>query len=119
MKFWYVIAALDSDTATHITPFLEHPPANDKYLALKTLLLTTYGLKEEERAERLLSMELGEQKPSEAMDDMLRLAGSHQPCFLVRHLFMRMLTPAVRQSTASVREAAGRLCMRATGSKQS
>lgn len=100
-KFWYVVSALDTDTATRITCFLDHPPSTEKYPAIKRLLLATFELKEEERAERLLAMELGQRKPSEVMDEMLRLSGTHQPCFLVRHLFMRLLPSSVRQSIAA------------------
>ena len=54
-KFWYVVSALDTDTATRITCFLDHPPSTEKYPAIKRLLLATFELKEEERAERLLA----------------------------------------------------------------
>ena len=39
---------------------------------------------------------LGDSKPSELMDSMLALMGSHKPCFLFRHLFPQKLPTHIR-----------------------
>ena len=39
---------------------------------------------------------LGDSKPSELMDSMLSLLGTHTPCFLFRHLFLQQLPDYVR-----------------------
>ena len=53
-KYYYVLAALDQDTAVRLLDLISHPPAADKYEALKARLLTTFGLSVREKASRLL-----------------------------------------------------------------
>jgi hypothetical protein len=98
-----VVTALNTDTATRAATILAAPPAQGKYAALRAFLLETFELTDDERAERLLNMDLGDRKPTEAMDDILRLCGTHPPCFLIRHLFMRILPAAVRQNLVASR----------------
>ncbi|KAJ8386886.1 hypothetical protein AAFF_G00164830 [Aldrovandia affinis] len=38
-KYFYVVAALNSSTASRVLSLLQDPPEDDKYLALKQLLL--------------------------------------------------------------------------------
>ncbi|KAJ8372639.1 hypothetical protein AAFF_G00280550 [Aldrovandia affinis] len=84
-KYFYVVAALNSSTASRVLSLLQDPPEDDKYLALKQLLLETFELSEPERARKLLTLPgLGDSKPSELMDHMLTLLGNHQPCFIFR-----------------------------------
>ncbi|KAJ8416183.1 hypothetical protein AAFF_G00382050 [Aldrovandia affinis] len=76
-KYFYVVAALNSSTASRVLSLLQDPPEDDKYLALKQLLLETFELSEPERARKLLTLPgLGDSKPSELMDHMLTLLGS-------------------------------------------
>ncbi|KAJ8367196.1 hypothetical protein AAFF_G00324390 [Aldrovandia affinis] len=73
-KYYYVVAALNSSTASRVLSLLQDPPEADKYLALKQLLLETFELSEPERARKLLTLPgLGDSKPSELMDHMLTL----------------------------------------------
>ena len=96
-KYHYIVAALDSETATRALSVLNSPPATDKYNSLKTFLISAYGLSEPERATALFNLSgLGDSKPSELMDKMLGLLGSHPPCFLFRHLFLQQLPNYVR-----------------------
>ena len=55
-KFHYIVSALDQDTATRVIDMLLAPPAEDKYDALKTRLLTTFSLSVAQRAAQLLDM---------------------------------------------------------------
>ena len=98
------MTAITDAIAIRAPPILDVPPAQGKYAALRAFLLETFELKNEERAERLLNMELGDRKPSVAMDDILRLCGTHPPCFLIRQIFMRILPAAVRQSLVASRQ---------------
>ncbi|KAJ8403932.1 hypothetical protein AAFF_G00342820 [Aldrovandia affinis] len=76
-KYFYVVAALNSSTASRVLSLLQDPPEDDKYLALKQLLLETFELSEPERARKLLTLPgLGDSKPSELMDHMLTLLGA-------------------------------------------
>ena len=60
--------------------------------ALKNYPLLAFGLNDGERATRLFKFQRpGDHKPSELMNYMLSLLGSHEPCFLFRHLFLSQL----------------------------
>ena len=85
-RYYHVVAALDTATATRAISILSSPPPSDKYLSIKSFLLSAYGLAEEERAAALFNVQgLGDRKPSELMDHMLSLLGEHKPCFLFQH----------------------------------
>ena len=43
-KYFYVLAALDQDTATRLLDLISNPPDNEKYGTLKDRLLSTFGL---------------------------------------------------------------------------
>ncbi len=91
-KYFYVLTALDQDTATRLINLIGHPPTSDKYKTLKDRLISTFGLAERERASRLLHFRpLGDSKPSALMDEMLALLGNHTPCPLFDQLFLERL----------------------------
>ena len=96
-KYYYVIAALDQDTASRLIDLIGQPPENEKYQTLKERLLNTFGLSKRERATRLLHFRpLGDSKPSALMDEMLALLGSHPPCLLFEQLFLERLPEDIR-----------------------
>ena len=91
-KFYYVVSSLDQATASRIVDFLSTPPSENKYAALKQRLLETFGLSKRVRAHKLLHFQpLGDQKPSELMDEMLSLLGDHGCCFIAEQLFLEQL----------------------------
>ena len=99
--YYYIISALDSDTATRAQSLLVSPPTENKYQAIKNFLISAFDWSEYERASALFAMPgLGDSKPSELMDSMLALLGSHKPCFLFRHLFLQQLPTHVRAPIA-------------------
>lgn len=101
-KFYYVVSALGSSTASRVVSLLTNPPATEKYTALKAHLLKTFELSDAERASRLFSLHgLGDSKPSELMDRMLDLLGEHRPDFLFIQLFLRQLPSQVRAALAN------------------
>ena len=96
-KYFYVLAALDQDTATRLLDLISHPPLADKYQTLKDRLISTFGLNRRERASRLLHFRpLGDSKPSALMDEMLALLGNHTPCLLFEQLFLERLPEDIR-----------------------
>ena len=100
-KYYHVVAALDTSTATRTVSLLSSPPTTDKYSAIKTFLISAYDLSDSERASALFNLPgLGDSKPSELMDSMLSLLGTHTPCFLFRHLFLQQLPDYVRAPLA-------------------
>ena len=96
-KYYYVIAALDQETASRLMDLIGQPPADGKYQALKNRLINTFGLNKRERASRLLHFRpLGDSKPSALMDEMLALLGDHPPCLLFEQLFLERLPEDIR-----------------------
>ena len=96
-KYYYVIAALDQETASRLMDLIGHPPDDNKYQALKNRLINAYGLNRRERATRLLHFRpLGDSKPSALMDEMLALLGDHPPCLLFEQLFLERLPEDIR-----------------------
>ena len=88
-RYYYVLSALDQDTATRLLDLISAPPSTDKYKALKERLV--------ERASRLLhTRPLGDSKPSVLMDEMLALLGDHPPCMLFEQLFLERLPEDIR-----------------------
>lgn len=101
-KYYYVVSALGSSTASRVVSLLTSPPAEHKYATLKAHLLKTFQLSDAERASRLFSLQgLGDSKPSELMDRMLDLLGEHKPDFLFVQLFLRQLPSQVRAALAN------------------
>ena len=49
IKYFYVVAALDQDSAQRVVDLLEHPPAEQKYAVLKRRLLDTFDLSDNKR----------------------------------------------------------------------
>jgi len=100
-KFYYVVAALDQDTAGRLIDVLDSPPAHGKYAALKKRLLSTYGLSRNERGSRLLHMRpLGDRKPSQLMDEMLVLLAGHTPCLMFEAAFLELMPEEIRLQLA-------------------
>ena len=96
-KYFYVLAALDQETATRVLDLIRRPPNEDKYKALKDRLIDTFGLSKHERASRLLHFRLlGDSKPSALMDEMLALLSDHTPCLLFEQLFLERLPEDIR-----------------------
>ena len=91
-KFYHVVAVLDPPTARRIRDTIRNAPTGQRYETLRKRLCGAFGLDESERANRILAMRgLGDQKPSEVMDEMLAFADGHTPCFLFKQIFMNQL----------------------------
>ena len=83
-KYYYVVAALDANTAMRALSIISSPPAEQKYELLKSFLTSAFGLSEPQRANALLDLTgLGDRKPSELMDSMLTLL-----LFALRNVFL-------------------------------
>ena len=96
-KYFYLVAALDQDSAQRVIGLLEDLPRDHKYLALKKHLLDTFDLSDNECAARLLNMlQLGDKKPSVLMDEMLGHIADHRPCFLFNFLLLQLLPDDIR-----------------------
>ena len=90
-KYYYVVAALDANTATRALSIISSPPAEQKYELLKSFLTSAFGISEPQRANGL-----GDRKPSELLDLMLTLLEDHKPCFIFKQIFLRQLPEKLR-----------------------
>lgn len=96
-KFYYVVAALESDAATAITSLLRNPPADNKFQAIKTALLKVYEPSDRQKKHLLLTLSgLGDRKPSELLRYMQTLHETDKGDLLFMALFMQQLPPPVR-----------------------
>ncbi|KAL3983488.1 17beta-estradiol 17-dehydrogenase / 3beta-hydroxysteroid 3-dehydrogenase [Sarotherodon galilaeus] len=96
-KYHHVVASLDPLATRRVMTLLRDPPAQEKYAALKELLLRRYALSDAERAEKLLNLSgLGGGTALELMENMLSLLGPDDGGFLFAHLFLRQLPAAMR-----------------------
>lgn len=102
MRYWHVISALNSTTAIRVSPLLPTLPSRYSYMELKNLLISTYGLSDDQCARQFLSMtELGDRQPSELMDEMLCLHGTEELNFTIRFPFKRVLPQPVRHTLSA------------------
>lgn len=100
-KYYYVVAALDQDTAARLLDTLQNPPDADKYATLKAQLLKAYGFSRRERAAKLLDItSLGDRKPSVLLAEMRALSGGHTNCMLFEELFLRAMPHDIRLQLA-------------------
>ena len=81
-KYAYTVVALDQDTAGRLLDILRAPPAENKYEAIKTRLMRTFGLTHRVRDNRLLQMgDFGDRMPSVLMDELLALLDGLNPAY--------------------------------------
>jgi len=100
-KYYYVIAALDQDTAAHLLNTLQNPPENNKYSSLKTQLLRTYEFLHRKRAAILLDItSLRNCKPLAILTEMRALSSGHTNCMLFDELFLCALQHDIRLQLA-------------------
>lgn len=91
-KYNYVISAISTEVLTQVADFVTAPPAQNKYPELKKKLISLYSDSDEKRFRKLLSdMELGDRKPSQLLNEMVRLAGKSVSEQLLRTLWMARL----------------------------
>ena len=103
-KYHYGVAAFDQATALRVIGVLEDPPQHNKYDNLKQRLTDIFGLSRRQRADQLLDIglhSLGDRQPSQLMDEMLALLGSHKPCMLFESIFLRCMPEDIRLQLAT------------------
>ena len=103
-KYHYLVAALDQTTALRVIDILEDPPQHNRCGNMKRRLTDIFGLSRRQRADRLLDIglqSLGHRRPSQLMDEMLALLGSHKPCMLFESIFLKCLPEDIRLQLAT------------------
>ena len=74
-KFYTVISAIELDILNSVSDIVSHPPATDKYKALKTRLIVIHSESQESKIRKLLQgIELGDMCPSQLLSRMRSLA---------------------------------------------
>lgn len=97
-KYNHVLSAVDTDILAQVADFIRNPPATGKYEGIKQRLINTFSDSNEKKLKRLLSdIELGDRKPSQLLNEMMRLGGSSVTEQMLKTLWMARL-PAVIQS---------------------
>ena len=98
-KVNHILAKLDGPVTEGLMDILEEegPTTQGTYDAIKRRLCRIYELTPEQRADRLLEMAaLGDRRPTELMQEILKLAGKEDIKFLIKRIFMRCLPNNVR-----------------------
>ena len=95
--FELVIGQLERQDLDEISDIILHPPANQRYEALKSRLFQVYEESEQRQVQRLLSeMELGDMKPSQLLRRMKNLAGDNISDSALRIMWTNHLPQSVR-----------------------
>ena len=94
-KFDHVMSALPEEVAMQVMPAIR----SKRYEELKEALLNVYGLTEQQRALKLLSLPgLGDKKPSKLAAEIIALVPEGlDPGYLERQIFLNQLPTAVQQ----------------------
>lgn len=100
-KFSHLCSVLDAEVASRVRTKILSPPANDKYDSLKEAIIKAFGESEHAKVNRLMtSMELGDRRPSELLEEMRRLAGTDKDSQMLKTLWLQKLPPDIRAVVA-------------------
>ena len=98
-KYHHVMSSLDMDTVDCLAGFLDNPPTENKYDALKAKLVTRFAPSEYERAIQLLDITAqGLGTPGELMERMLRLQSDMNPEVMFRTAFLRQMPSNIQMT---------------------
>ncbi|HIE74851.1 MAG TPA: hypothetical protein EYP93_01265 [Gammaproteobacteria bacterium] len=98
-KFWYLVAALDQDSASQVEDVIKAPPDANKYQMLKDRLTAVFTLSEYEHARAILhGPELGDEAPGKLMNRMLGHLNGREPEFLFRCAFLDRMPEDIKQA---------------------
>lgn len=97
-KFYHIVAKIDQSVICHVTDLVKEPPAAEKYLAIKTRLISRFELSPQAKLEKLLSScELGDLRPTHLLAKMRELAsGLTVDEALLKMLFLQRLPANIR-----------------------
>ena len=111
-KFNQVVAQFDSTTAAFATDIIraDQKEEDQPYTKLKQRILEVLSLSCNEKADKLLDLNgFGDKTPSQGLQAMLKLVPATEaqnPGFLFRRIFLRQLTPDVRNNLAQTEHTA-------------
>lgn len=101
-KFSYVAGHLEPKYAAEVRDILTNPPAQNKYVRLKTELIKRLSESQENKVRRLLEHEeIGDRKPSQFLRHLRSYAGSIVPDEVLRPLWLSRLPSTIQAILAS------------------
>lgn len=101
-KFDTVVSSIDADILSQVSEIVTDPPAENKYIAIKTKLISLYDESDTKKIQTLLTgMELGDQKPSQLLSRMRSLAQNKVSDDFLKALWLKQL-PINAQTTLSI-----------------
>lgn len=91
-KYGHLIAALDSETLKQIRERILDPPATEKYISTKNLIIERVSDSAKLKLDRLLSgLQLGDRKPSQLLREMQALAANQLNDNILQNLWLTRL----------------------------
>lgn len=101
-KFYYAMAQLEPQYAAEVEDIITAPPADDKYVKLKTELIKRLSASREKRVQQVLNHEeLGDRKPSQFLRHLQNLAGPGLPEDFLRSIWINRLPQRTQDIVAS------------------
>ncbi|XP_078495145.1 uncharacterized protein LOC144749911 [Ciona intestinalis] len=101
-KYYYVVSALDSESATAVSTVLDQPPNQNKFETIKRELLAVYELTEKQKKRLLLELNgLGDRTPVQLYRYMRTLHSAPKDDVLFMAFFLRQLPVNVQAILAA------------------
>lgn len=97
-KYHTIVAALDADVLCNISDLIGNPPHKDMYEIIKTRIINEYTESDERKINRLLTLSLGNRKPSELLKEMKQLAAGMMTDDAVRIVWIQKLPAGLRST---------------------
>lgn len=97
--YWYVMAAMDTKTASHAVRALKTTSPSKKYATLKGFLLAAFTPSKWQHAQCILAVhKLGDCHASQVADFLLRTLGDLDPDILLQYVLLRCLPPHLQHA---------------------
>lgn len=95
-RYNLVVGKLGKNILEQVSDILRNPPESNKFQALKTRLISVYEESESRQFEKLLNVEMGEQKPSQLLRRMRDLAHGKVDEATLSKMWLRLLPTSVK-----------------------
>lgn len=96
-RYFTIVGALDSSVLEQVSDLIRSPPANERYLTLKSQLIERFTDSRETQLHKLLTeMQLGDRKPSQLLREMRTLATDRVSEDLLHSLWIKRMPTSVR-----------------------
>lgn len=104
-KFHHIVAKIDQSVICHVADLVKEPPADGKYNAIKTRLISRFELSPQSKLEKLLgACDLGDLRPTHLLAKMQELSsGLNVDDAFLKMLFLQRL-PANIRTVLSINE---------------